>query len=517
MVLFALTLLLLALLVLITLSSGMRLREKMELQAVADASAFSNATVTARTFNELALMNRAGVGHMVAMAGAQSLISWAGFYRASVEATNQAYGDASLLYEGLAATCCLAGATCAAFCSCAQQAVQDISQTRQTILQYQQRMVQQWNPLDDQAGAQVLSIQGIASGLQSIQSARLDDVLDRYLKGQKLTQKIVDAAKQGDPWPDEWKVPTSASAVTEKEIEDAINRSATYSMHHKYASMGSRGWMFTTNRNAAGPLIAQQVMTQVPIPAPDVITVTDDGSAYWAKELNHSQLPVSGEFSWADDHGDVTVFFNRAIPPCTPSVGSKGADAHVKSTDRVDTTDEHVWSPDDGLMPEDKPAMQRHTLGVCSPVKDCPGMWPYFLDYNQDNLRTNSSATHNNNNDGQPKNFALIQRDYSARGQGDPWNLNFKFSFTPSSSSEFDNRVLGVQTAISAGIAYYHRMNHWKEPPNLLNPYWRATLVPLDIDITGQADAEQTLRQSGAGQDADVYKELYNAGFKGGP
>jgi hypothetical protein len=41
--------------------------------------------------------------------------------------------------------------------------------------------------------------------------------------------------------------------------------------------------------------------------------------------------------------------------------------------------------------------------------------------------------------------------------------------------------------ALATGIAYYHRIAArdplvWNEPPNLLNPFWRATLVPIDID-----------------------------------
>jgi len=84
LVVFALTLLLLVLMVTMTLSIGMKAKEKMELQTMADAAAYSNAVATARAFNGISLMNRALMGHMVAMTGVESLISWSSYYRAAI-------------------------------------------------------------------------------------------------------------------------------------------------------------------------------------------------------------------------------------------------------------------------------------------------------------------------------------------------------------------------------------------------------------------------------------------------
>ena len=86
MVLFVISLFLLTLMVCLTLSIGMKVREKMEVQAMADAAAYSNAAVTARVYNEIALLSRAQIGHMVSMAGVQSLISWTTAYRANASA-----------------------------------------------------------------------------------------------------------------------------------------------------------------------------------------------------------------------------------------------------------------------------------------------------------------------------------------------------------------------------------------------------------------------------------------------
>ena len=53
MVLFVLSMLLLVLMVTLTLSFTMKVRERIEAQTVADATAYSNAVATARTFNNI--------------------------------------------------------------------------------------------------------------------------------------------------------------------------------------------------------------------------------------------------------------------------------------------------------------------------------------------------------------------------------------------------------------------------------------------------------------------------------
>jgi hypothetical protein len=80
LVLLAMTVLLIALMVLMTLSLGAKVRDRMDLQTVADAAAYSNAIATARTMNSMAVMNRAMIAHTVSTIGAISLISYATLY-----------------------------------------------------------------------------------------------------------------------------------------------------------------------------------------------------------------------------------------------------------------------------------------------------------------------------------------------------------------------------------------------------------------------------------------------------
>jgi hypothetical protein len=530
-VLFALTLLLTSLLVLMTLSISTRVKEKMELQAVADAAAYSNAVVTARAYNEIALMSRAQIGKMVSMAAVQSLISWSSYYRAQIEATRRSYTMARLPYDILM-LCCLPFSGCSQFCACAQLARTQINLTRTQLQLYQLQLDAQWQNADKAAATQVANLQTAAALIYGAQLERYFRLRSK-LDDQDVVKDIVNKAKAGSRWPGEWSAPGSGDEVTMDEAVGipllngkggaALPLNVT-SNHHVYAAMGSRGFSFTTNRALAGLAITAQLRLR--IPPQDVVLATNMGSAYFASTMNHGALFPSGRAAWADDHGQGianTVTFNRGTAPCPPTtIGISNAMAFVRSNEQQDNTDMHIWTP--GMRPDIEPPQQRHTLGACV---GCPGIWPMFVDYNDLQLIDGDNLW------GQPKNYAVIQRDYTARSavsQRDPWTRVFSFDFTNSSSpdSQFDNRGIRLspqnggldiskQTALSAGIAYYHRHGHWKEPPNLLNPYWRATLVPYDVDKDGRNDVRETLNDVGVNWAADAAKALRDHGYTGGP
>jgi hypothetical protein len=283
--------------------------------------------------------------------------------------------------------------------------------------------------------------------------------------------------------------------------------------------MGSRGFTFVTTRGMISTGILNDRLRRDFMPSRrDTLLVVNSGSAYFASDQNHGRLFPSGKFSWADDHGTNFVRFERAWAPCPRYSFLMPTFAHVKSTDRQEDSDEHFWFPTLGW--DEEPARERHTLGSCLDPLSCPGMWPIFVDYSPVRVVQQSD------NWGQPKNYAVIQRDYRVRDRADPWSLDFRFNFTGQQPTEFDNRGVRLadgtdisrQTALSAGIAYYHRRDHWREPPNLLNPYWRATLVPLTVDAQGRGgDVADTLDSVNAPWAADAWRALRGAGYQGGP
>ncbi len=520
LLLFALTMLLVVLMVCMTLSIAVKTKEKMEVQNLADAAAYSNAVVTARVFNEISLMNRAQTAQMVSMAAVQSLISWSGFYRAQLEATRRNYERISENPYGRIVTaacpCAPSNSGCRRLCRCARDAQSKISEEIGSLEQEGSRIASGWNQLDQAAGTQARRIQGAASALNILQLIEWGR-LDGKLSGQSLAEDII-RQSNGSVLAGELQAPGGADEVSRREVgffNGALLPVRAFNDHHIAAAMGTRGWTFVTNRSGADGVIRGKISGLVS----DPVQVSGVGNAFWASSNTHGKYPVSGKYNYAEDHGNNTVTFSRANAPCPNGVSSSwNVTARVFSTDLQDETDSHQWSP---MTPgaDDEPPSERHTMGRCVV---CPGVWPFFMDYNPIKV-VDGDDLH-----GQPKNYAVVQRNYRARaaGNADPWNLMFRFRFTADGEEGYDGRGIQLspqfgsmdisrQTALSTGLTYYHRMNHWKEPPNTLNPFWRATLVPLDIDQQGESDPVETLHGAGAAWAADAYQALRNRGFRG--
>lgn len=118
---------------------------------------------------------------------------------------------------------------------------------------------------------------------------------------------------------------------------------------------------------------------------------------------------------------------------------------------------------------------------------------------------------------GQPKLPVMLTRSYEERDN--PWNLTVGFNFSAGSSTQLTLQSSSKQTAVSAGMAYYHRREHWREPPNFLNPFWRATLVPMNVDEPARRrhppDSVELLRSNGDAQGAATYQALIANGYRG--
>jgi hypothetical protein len=274
--------------------------------------------------------------------------------------------------------------------------------------------------------------------------------------------------------------------------------------------MGTRGAAFLTSRAGSdGPIVNRLRTIYGSGNASTSIAV--EGSGYFYGSKVHS-AQANAVYAWGDDHYGITFTYTPAAGPCLPDSESSQIEAYVRSTDTTDSTDHHEWTT--GSV-DVLPPTTTHDLPKC--VRNCPGMWPFFVDYNID------LVTDQGDNFGQPKNFAVIQRDYALRtSHKDPWAFNFFFKFGQGES--WDNRAnkltqysadLSKQTALAAGLAYYHRYKHWQEPPNLLNPFWRGTLVSAEVDRQGEMDVPAELSNAQVPYAADIYTKLRAAGFKG--
>lgn len=262
------------------------------------------------------------------------------------------------------------------------------------------------------------------------------------------------------------------------------------------AAMGSRGNPFVTSRGVLPPLV-QQVGTGAP-PSTTVAFGAPGGSGYWADSMTHASAPKGTE-AWADDHGSVSVTVRDQNGSGCFETQVFDVSAWVKSTHDAENGDQHQWLPVN--LAEDPTPVDNHTMGSCG--TGCPSVWVRALGF-----QPNDDAS---DNYGQPKTVVALERLVSART--DPWELNFRFRFgSAGPGTQFDNRgeelqgatgrgtVINRAIAIATGTAYYHRHGHWDEFPNLLNPFWRATLTSFDVDADRATAAGQARLRNEAGR-----------------
>ncbi|MCY1075212.1 Tad domain-containing protein [Archangium lansingense] len=483
MVLFCLTMLLVTVMVCLTLSFSMKVREKMEAQSVADLAAYSSAVATARTFNSIALMRRAQTGHLVAMTGVLSLTSWTSMMRANLNAARLA----------------------AAGCPAAADALAALDEQNEVI-------ERRWHDLDARAGVQAYNIQLIGGHLASMQGEMFGRLQQEVSGGDtSFVAQLASMASEGSRYKNELR-----AGATQVSVNELVHATSGGSGHALDMAMASRGYEFITRRQGMPSFVGDRgILGALGAAGGSVRILNGGGSAYWGTGLGHGGRADKTFFTWAEDHALVEI----AFPGCAPF--RVRATAGVKATDLEDGSDNHWWTPASPRLGDADPGMEkqfRHTLLSCQPRVNCPSTFIGGMTYNTgDDSEGNLWA--------QPKLFALAQRDYKVRGpRSDPWNLLFRFRFTPERASTFDSQGLvlangtdiSMQSALATGLAYYHRRGRWNEPPNLWNPFWRATLVSADIDSGGDLRRGGTdIPDTVGGPAAEAYRQLIQAGYKG--
>lgn len=551
LLLWALSLLVLALMVTMVLSVGTRVREKIETQTLADTAAYSNAVATARTFNIVSLMNRTQISHMVAQAGVQSLISWSANYLSALSA---AHWDLTVNFMDM---------PCGdIFCICGDYAramllIQSISMW---IAEYQAFGL--FTSMEPAAAEQAKSRWYAAMSLYGLENeSYYMDLRGNMLGTSGLPSRVLRSARPAtvNNGAELTANVPNGDSVTMRETGTSIGcltgggvvcNPPVDSEHAVEAAMGSRGYPFVTARMNTDYIITarlNEIMMSFPTPGVESIATSElnMGSGYFSPfDLTwwHGLPPALGTYSQADDHSLVSV---ASIGPwCGTTSPPYPTLSWLKSGNFIFGTSSHIyllnptiaslsgyllypgnvpippvpWTPFPGPpIPANEP--QAATIHR---VSDLPwfGIWPLFLDYSW------GKVANDQDNFGQPKNMAVIQRDYAARAQPDPFNLFFRFRFQQ--GSQHDNRGIQLSTApytdiskmtaMSTGITYYHRGGHWKEPPNFLSPFWRATLVAADTDQQGRgANADEASLMGGANQPeaAALWNALQMQGFKG--
>ena len=525
--LFALTLLLLTVMVTMTLSFGTKAKERMELQQVADQAAYSTAVAVSRGMNVLAMTNRVAIAHYVAMLGLHSSSSFATL-SLPILAGQLAYYAVDMIAQ---AAYCLS--VTMSWCGCPGEA--GLIAREIMAMAEQTRITTTIMALD---AAVASSARGAGLAAIWLYAGQIETMWvhmwGRALDGQRMAERVMNASTSGP----EWRAIGGVSQVAEREVgklpfvDGALNvTNFIFSDRHAVmAAMASRGSPWTAGRLnplSQAPMILNAWATRVM--GGDPLPIVIDGSAYFGSYFHTNVLwSTSSTAAVADDHAiwlAKYIGLQCFVPP-VPLVAVSftysqiGMSAHAAGLGIVIP----LPAPPTGgpyvvvLVPVYGDAVHGQA-GAC--LLNCPSSWTNFVDYNL------LKVAFPGDNFAQPKLPVTLTRDMTRRTSPDPWNLLFNFRFNSGQRIDLrdnngirlsDGTDISLQTAMSTGISYYHRQGHWREPPNLLNPFWRAGITRADIDdqsrgLTG--DIPRVLNDSNVPWAVDAYRELYLAGFRG--
>jgi hypothetical protein len=532
LVLFALTLLFVVSLACVTLSFGLRTKQKMELQTLADAAAYSNAVAVARTYNSMAVINRALLASLVAAAGAQSLISYTSMVHAVAGATFE--GLRELTRENPACESLKEKASLLErisegdFANFDQRDRLAAEQVRR--LNLHQLMLEYHRDLDDKGGPAPRF------------KRKLGPLITGRYRGGRV-RRLADLVLEQSGRPPGVRASHAVDAINGREI-DPFGHLGFGKLPSTYKPdrlpwaelevvMGSRGHPFVTGRRLedgshAASLVetrVQEFLHRVDLAGKVKVGVRNyAGSGYFndALQPTHGRAPVPSEMGkddgavkvinfhdWnADDHADVEVTvewdgcrgsYTTHFDPTLPMNAGNGGAWSFVHTSLSSEEDNHRWSfGRDTILRE-----ANHTM-VFDKDRDT---WPRTFEYPYWKLAEPADLY------GQPKSYALLERDLSGL-PAMPWELRVN-GVGPFRDAKLDLRAPPRQAAVATGLAYYHRAGDWREPPNMLNPFWRATLAPIDVDPADSAsDVPEVLSAVGP-LALETFERLRREGFRG--
>lgn len=548
LVLFTLTLLLLVVMVCMTLGMGSKVKERMELQTLADASAYSSAVATARAFNAVAVLNRVQVAHAVSTLGTLSLISWSTLYWKHADNAASLFRRMAAPYifntlfqclppgapkppipttplptpplpqtgsprpklplprssckvcaRGLAQTLALAGLSTV-----------HANQTRRKLRRdnelFSAETLPRWNAAGRIHDAQVELLARVRS--------RAGDGSEGFAR-QYLSQAGLAA-------PDEVQVQPAGAEVTGRELSDAVLDHASPRAGHEphefaHIAMGSRGHPFLRRRNEGAKWDRLFSSDSLSVRS---LTLFAGGHVFYNSSRNgrgyydsgftphpsgrpYSPRAQDGQGgrtqaffvpfdwrirNWAACRSPLPAFYiAEVIGLIGRGVGTRNARVSADRHDGIGHDGQHAFRT-----------------------------FPPLVDFNGAQLVDSQNLY------GQPKVVTVLSRD-PVPGR-EVWDLSLDFRFSPEGKRTGTPGVTRRQVAVGAGIVYYHRFLHSTEPPNLFAPYWRAGLARFSIDrpelgqperFTFDARTEAFLSDTGATGARDALQSLRVNGYTG--
>lgn len=525
LLLFALMSLVMVLMVCMTLAIGSRTKERMELQTLADAAAYSQAVATARSFNAISVMNRVQVAHAVSTLGTLSLISWSTLYAKHAQNAAKLFTLMTIPYAVNAIINCIPPPKQPACSACRAGLAQGLinallarrharktrSKLRQDVELFERETLPRWN------------------AAVAIHAAQLQ-LLERTRKASSesgLGKSILAAAQVVAPT--ELSAVASGGEVTARELGEAITDFKDPvddpSQHHLgQMVMASRGHKFIRHRTHTGDWggwirdLAWRSRTLFAGGAIDATSAT--GQGYYSETWTTSPSGRPVEALAHDAGGRTRTGYVRASKwfkhggKCPSPLPAYPISAAIGLIGRGVPMGSASVGPD-----------RHQALG--HDVTHAMRTFPPFVDFNAGQLDDADNLY------GQPKTVALLARDYDARR--DPWELAVRFKDDSAAADDFDlNKPQSYgargapsrQLALGTGVVYYHRYQFPDEPPNLFAPFWRAGLsrytvdrptlgTPREIVQRYDAEAGQLFTGEGVEHAADAYEALLREGYKG--
>lgn len=533
LVMMSLTVLLLTLMVMMTISIGSKIKDKMEVQTLADSAAYSQAIATARTYNALSTMNRVGIAHVVGVTAIQSLVSWSTYVKGTMSTIEDHYDRWNREFQRIlrmffwgccswgGGTPCWSGCCNGPLCFCS--AFESHTSLVTGLLgAYNAIYDVIFRALDLAAWGEALAYLTSLDFIHYVGQLPAYYFLRDFMDNQSGVNNLVNQARPGDPY-NELQVDGSPDSVNKGEaipfgIGGALLPINPIYYHHAFAANGSRLHPFLTNREGASVLLQTFIVTLFP-PWLSTHLQSAQGAGYVASlpgpqhgtSMFSMLFPMPRFFS-ADDH------VRRGTYLVSAYVADFGLCFLLRQRVQRRAVNAELW----GMQ-----ALGHHegTNFICPLPHNVGGIgraYPWFMDYNP-LLVGNSGDIW-----GQPKDFGVVYRDLARRpaNGADQWNPFFRFNFTAGGGNYSqrgialrDGTDISRQVGFATGVTYYHRGNNLfgyhsgVEPPNLFNPFWRAGLSRVNVDNDGLNDVNRAL--SGYPAALDSFNGLRSAGFQG--
>jgi len=534
--LFSLTVLLVALMVLMTLSLGAKIRDRMDLQTVADAAAYSNAIATARTMNQMSVMNRAMIAHAVSTIGAVSLISYATLYYMNAKAARELFAvQLAIVAVGAAFWCALCGPQCPICCARCRACIQSVllvlpsfilmsmhaSRTRgrlaQDIQVYQRETFPRF-----QASAQMF--QTARGMVDNDLRPKINGTGASFAGGFLGSASLSANTSVLNP---------NATTVNENELQRAFVENNDHTgwqpWHAGILANGSRGHPFVQRRSVDAWEWSWDLSLPWSIPNGTYAQGNSQGRGYvnaiWFDNPNsapphgHPGAAAPGANGLlAHDNGNTVR--TLMIPQFIGALVTANSSTYYTCT---------IFGPlaiAYGLMgkrAEDVRVSATSHSGIHSGLHAVPNMtFPSFFDFNADSL------TNPDDLNGQPRNVSVVSKT-PPPVTTNPWDIKVGINqggrsagFDMTGGSIAGQASNGRQVVLGAGVTYYSRPGHQNEPPNMFAPYWHATLGRLTIDRPGPGPARGTydgevmqMLNASQPESATAYQELTRTGFLG--